>query len=68
MSERTPEQERFLRQLAQAVISVAERHPKLRGPFIFDEVELQASARRMRAFLAKPLSNDLTPAKMVKSE
>jgi len=37
--------------IARAAISVAERHPTRRGPWIFDEQELQKTANMARAFL-----------------
>jgi hypothetical protein len=46
------QQQRFLERLAHTIITVASRPPTLRGPWIFDEAELQANADRARKFLA----------------
>lgn len=37
--------------LAHTIVAVAERSPNLRGPWIFDERELQAKAEQARQFL-----------------
>ncbi len=50
----TPEQLQFHRELARITITVAERHPDLRGPWVFDEAELQKQADVARAFLGIP--------------
>ncbi len=49
----TDEQERFMRELAKVTIAVAERPSRLRGPWLFDEDELQKRAAQARQFLAR---------------
>lgn len=53
MSEVTiPERQRGLMiVLAEAAINVAERHPDLRGPWRFDEADLQKMAAGARRYL-----------------
>lgn len=51
MSELTKARLEFQRSLARAIIEVAGRHPSLRGPWIFDEGELQMQAANARRFL-----------------
>lgn len=58
MGKNTPEQMKLLRQLAEIVINVAERHPGLRGPRLYDDVEearLQEHANAARRFLGIPV-------------
>lgn len=52
MSETTATRQKFLENLAHITIAVAARPPGLRGPYKFDEEELQANAERARKFLA----------------
>lgn len=41
--------------IARAIIEVAERPPGLRGPYVFDERDLQTHAKKARAMLeARP--------------
>jgi hypothetical protein len=58
----TPEQERLMRDLAQHVIIVAERHPDLRGaPWLHDEADeqkLQERAEQARRFLQSPTNQE----------
>ena len=49
----TPEQRAFMVSLAEITINVAKRHPALRGPWIFDEEQLQAQAKRARKLLRR---------------
>ena len=47
------QREAFRVDLARTIIATAERHPALRGPWVFDEDELQEMASIARAALAK---------------
>lgn len=51
MDDRTKQRQELKDSLARAVIEVAQRHPALRGPYIFDEDELQELARISRRYL-----------------
>lgn len=51
MAKLTKAQAAFQRTLAATIIDVAERSPMRRGPWIFDEGELQALADRARLTL-----------------
>jgi hypothetical protein len=49
----TKAQRDFQRSLARTIIEVAERAPLLRGPWIFDEDELQLQANEARRLLGR---------------